>query len=464
MTDATAQSSDVIVRGARRSDVPALLSIMAQPGVIRGTTVMPGAGELAVEAALAAPDRHWLIAAAAADDRALGYVYLDWGHGRWRRIASLVMAVHDAAVGRGIGRQLLDAAIGVGFQYLDLQRIELEVYVDNAAAIRLYERAGFVREGTKRRNAIRDGVHVDGHVMALLKPLAAAATAAAPAPPAAAYTDQAHLLSHSYGATDDYQIRSAGWDRYRVGPVSLVPWVLDKLPLGEPLALLDAGCGLGRFALAAAERAPRGSAITAIDLSRAMIDAVSAEARRRGLAIDATVGSLEELPYTAGTFDAVLCNYVLYHVESIPRAIDELARVLRPGGLLVAMVPAFRWLHELIDWQDRALLRLGHDPGSPLLGPTGTDRCCEENAPRHLARRFRVIARDRHDGTMRFPSVDELVHHYRHTMRFRNAVAAGVDGDRLADSVRELMAETLARGEELRVTSLGTCFVCRKEA
>jgi hypothetical protein len=58
--------------------------------------------------------------------------------------------------------------------------------------------------------------------------------------------------------------------------------------------------------------------------------------------------------------------------------------------------------------------------------------------------------------------VDDLAHHYRHTMRFKTAVAAGVDGAALAEAVRELVSETLASAGELRVTSLGACFVCRK--
>ncbi len=168
---AGAPGVDVIIRGAKHSDALALYELMSKPRVIWGTTVMPCTSELTAEKALGEENRHWFIAARAQDDHVLGYLYLDWGHGRWRRIASLVMAIHDDSAGQGIGRMLLDKAIHVGFQYLDLQRIELEVYVDNPAAIHLYEKVGFVHEGTKRRNAIRDGVHVDGHVMAILKPL-----------------------------------------------------------------------------------------------------------------------------------------------------------------------------------------------------------------------------------------------------------------------------------------------------
>jgi SAM-dependent methyltransferase len=281
-------------------------------------------------------------------------------------------------------------------------------------------------------------------------------------PGALSYTDKAHLLTHDYGSTEDYKVRSSGWEQFRVNPVELVTWVLGPLSLEGSSAILDVGCGLGRFALAAAERAP-GARVVAVDISAAMVDAVSMAARDRQLAIETSVAGIEELPFSSETFDVVLCNYVLYHVESIPKALDELLRVLKPGGRLVSVVPSFRWLHELIDWQDRALLRLGHDIHHPLFKPTGTDRFCEENATRLLVERSRVVSRERYDGTMRFPSVEMLLHHYRHTMRFKNAVAMGIDADALAREVGSLMGETLAREGRLQVTSLSTCFVCAKE-
>ena len=48
-------------------------------------------------------------------------------------------------------------------------RLELEVYTDNDAAIRLYEKHGLVLEGTNRRYALRDGEYVDAHVMARIR-------------------------------------------------------------------------------------------------------------------------------------------------------------------------------------------------------------------------------------------------------------------------------------------------------
>ncbi len=65
--------------------------------------------------------------------------------------------MHEAYWCRGIGQALLRAIIDLAENWLGLTRLELEVYTDNVAAIRLYEKAGLVREGTKQQYALREG-------------------------------------------------------------------------------------------------------------------------------------------------------------------------------------------------------------------------------------------------------------------------------------------------------------------
>lgn len=60
-------------------------------------------------------------------------------------------------------------AIDLAENWLDLTRIELKVYVDNASGIALYEKFGFQMEGTHRRYAFRDGGYVDAYSMARLR-------------------------------------------------------------------------------------------------------------------------------------------------------------------------------------------------------------------------------------------------------------------------------------------------------
>ena len=80
------------------------------------------------------------------------------------------MAVGDDWQGQGIGTALLQAAVDLADNWLNLQRLELEVYTDNEPALRLYQNFGFVIEGTLVRYAYRAGQYVDVYTMARLKP------------------------------------------------------------------------------------------------------------------------------------------------------------------------------------------------------------------------------------------------------------------------------------------------------
>lgn len=63
----------------------------------------------------------------------------------------------------------MQAAVDMADRWLNLVRLELEVYTDNAPAIRLYEKLGFVKEGVHKQYAFRDGVFVDAYAMARLR-------------------------------------------------------------------------------------------------------------------------------------------------------------------------------------------------------------------------------------------------------------------------------------------------------
>ena len=76
------------------------------------------------------------------------------------------MAVHDEWKGKGIGSALMKAVIEMADNWLNLKRLELEVYTDNTAAIKLYEKFGFEIEGTLRKHAFRAGKYVDSYAMA----------------------------------------------------------------------------------------------------------------------------------------------------------------------------------------------------------------------------------------------------------------------------------------------------------
>lgn len=90
--------------------------------------------------------------------------------------------------------------------------------------------------------------------------------------------------------------------------------------------LLDVGCGKGRFARVFREHDPA-TLISGLDISEQML-------RHVPPGIDKISGLMTELPFGDSTFDGVYATESLEHAVDIERAIDEMCRVLRPGGKL----------------------------------------------------------------------------------------------------------------------------------
>jgi RimJ/RimL family protein N-acetyltransferase len=81
---------------------------------------------------------------------------------------TLGMSVSRAIRNRGVGSLLLEHVIHWAQKNPTVSRIELNVFVENDAAISLYSKYGFQIEGTRRRSIFRDGKYHDDHLMALL--------------------------------------------------------------------------------------------------------------------------------------------------------------------------------------------------------------------------------------------------------------------------------------------------------
>jgi SAM-dependent methyltransferase len=110
-----------------------------------------------------------------------------------------------------------------------------------------------------------------------------------------------------------------------------------------PARILEVGPGTGE--LAGRLQAELGAAVVAVDISERMVELT----RARG--VEAIVADVQDLPFPDGSFDCAVAAWMLYHVPDVERGIAELARVLRPGGRLVAVANgADHWdgLRELV--------------------------------------------------------------------------------------------------------------------
>jgi SAM-dependent methyltransferase len=132
--------------------------------------------------------------------------------------------------------------------------------------------------------------------------------------------------------------------------------LLDAVKAGEGTRLLDLACGPGQVTAAALRR---GAEAVGLDFSAAMV----AEARRRYPEIRFQEGDAENMPFDAGSFEAVVCSFGMHHFPHADRAIAEARRVLAPGGRFAFTV----WLEgsELNKVISAAIAAHG-DPNVPL--------------------------------------------------------------------------------------------------
>jgi 2-polyprenyl-3-methyl-5-hydroxy-6-metoxy-1,4-benzoquinol methylase len=117
---------------------------------------------------------------------------------------------------------------------------------------------------------------------------------------------------------------------------------------GSLSTILDAGCGQGRLSMAFARA---GGKVLGIDLSSKAIQAARKYAAQERLAIDFTTGDLstelKKLPDSQ--FDAVVCTEVLYMLDNYILLLDELYRILKPGGcMFISLRPRFYYIMHAI--------------------------------------------------------------------------------------------------------------------
>jgi SAM-dependent methyltransferase len=151
----------------------------------------------------------------------------------------------------------------------------------------------------------------------------------------------------------------------------------DALTEIAPRRVLEVGGGPGE--LAERMRDELGADVSFLDISPRMVEL----AQERG--IDARLGDVQLLPFADETFDTAVAAWMLYHVPDIDRAIAELARVLAPGGRLVAVTNSELHLDEL-----RKLIAY---PGGPV-------PFSRENGEEFLHRHFSSVARIDADGVV----------------------------------------------------------------
>jgi L-phenylalanine/L-methionine N-acetyltransferase len=161
--------AEIIIRGTRIEDAAAITEVMNLPGVRYGTLRQPYQSIEKTRKFIEGASPNDIQILAEWRGKVIGNGGLHRKMGRQLHSASLGIGVHDDFTGKGVGSALLHALIDAADNWHDIRRIELSVFTDNVAGIRLYENFGFRHEGTLRQYAFRNGEYVDAHIMARIR-------------------------------------------------------------------------------------------------------------------------------------------------------------------------------------------------------------------------------------------------------------------------------------------------------
>ena len=200
--------------------------------------------------------------------------------------------------------------------------------------------------------------------------------------------DTLDVIRRDYSDPSRLEERFKAWREYH--DPDMLGLILAAVAEGPHAQVLEVGCGDGRFSEQL--RDELGARVVAMDFSPGM----AAQAARRGL--DVQIGDIQLMPWPDDTFDVVVANWMLYHVPDLDRGLQEIRRVLRPGGRLIASTMGLRHMRELWDL-------VGDEGAAPALAFS------TENGAEVLGRHFPQVETRSMAGHATFPDHAAAVAH-----------------------------------------------------
>ena len=218
-------------------------------------------------------------------------------------------------------------------------------------------------------------------------------------------TDKEYLTQNQYKDSRNLDVRVAIHKQFSTNPYGWFNWVFDSFAsLPENANVLELGCGTGELWKECNSRIPESWVLTLTDISDGMLDAAWRNLLpiRRGIRFEKV--DSQSIPYADKTFDAVIANYMLYHVSDRKKALTEIKRVLKDNGVLFAATAGENHLREMYEW----VLRVsGGEQGRFALQFT------LENGREQLQEFFPRVELSRYPDGLRVTDVDMLMAYIR---------------------------------------------------
>ena len=263
--------------------------------------------------------------------------------------------------------------------------------------------------------------------------------------------DQDYLRESQYRDSSRLATRGSLHEKYGTAALSWFDFVGARLGLVAGCCVLEAGCGPGWLWAQSSVPVPADTELTLTDLSPGMVEEAVARVvgSDRFASVVGEPADLQDLPFAAASFDRVVANHMLYHLPDPGRGVAELARVVRPDGVVIAATNGRRHMREI--WEIRAEV-FGLSPVDETVDVFGAETGF-------------VMLRDRFEEVAWFQYRDEL-----HCTDPADVIAylcstppgEDADDDEMARIEAAIDRGFAAGGGSMRITKDAGCFVARR--
>lgn len=162
---------DIKIRAADIKDYERISEIFDHPSVVSQSSQHPYLGRDKVSCLFQERAESSVVLVAEVEKKIQGYIGIDLNtKPRAKHVASFGMAVHPDNHGKGLGSCLLKEAIDLSDNWMNIVRLELDVYTDNEHGIYLYKKFGFQIEGESKFASFKDGDYIGLYRMARISP------------------------------------------------------------------------------------------------------------------------------------------------------------------------------------------------------------------------------------------------------------------------------------------------------
>ena len=171
---------------------------------------------------------------------------------------------------------------------------------------------------------------------------------------------------------------------YATNPQGWFPWVYEQCAIENNMKILEIGCGNGTLWKENMSILPPGIHVILNDISEGMLRDTRREIGQSDTRFSFHAFDCHQIPYTENCFDLVIANHVLFYCDNLTKVLEEIRRILKPGGRLICSTYGAAHMKEITelvqDFNSHITLsaehlyeRFGLENGTSLLSPYFSD-------------------------------------------------------------------------------------------